>query len=380
MNDSLPPSRTDRYAPGEHPDLPPPLATAGILGWLRANLFSSLFNTALTIVAVWLLYLFATSAGSWMIVDSVLHADSRTACEAIDSGACWAVVYARLDQFVYGFYPAAERWRPNLACALLVVALAPVLFSSVPFRRALLWFAAAFPLIAGWLIYGGFGLPIVGTGQYGGFMLTLIIGVTGISASLPLGILLALGRQSRLLALRVISTAFIEFSRGVPLITLLFVASTMLNYFLPPGTSFDLLVRVLIMVSLFAAAYLAEAVRGGLQAIPRGQYEAAEALGLSRWTTTRRIILPQALKIAIPGIVNVFVGLYKDTTLVVIIGLLDPLGIARAALADAKWNGLTTETYLFVALFFFLSCFAISRYSLWLERRLSTDHDRKSAP
>ena len=211
-------------------------------------------------------------------------------------------------------------------------------------------------------------------------MLTLIIGVTGISASLPLGILLALGRQSRLLALRVISTAFIEFSRGVPLITLLFVASTMLNYFLPPGTSFDLLVRVLIMVSLFAAAYLAEAVRGGLQAIPRGQVEAAEALGLSRWTTTRRIILPQALKIAIPGIVNVFVGLYKDTTLVVIIGLLDPLGIARAVLADAKWNGLATETYLFVALFFFLSCFAISRYSLWLERRLATDHQRTSKP
>lgn len=382
MTPNAPPSPAPprAYPPGEHPDLPPPVATAGILGWLRDNLFSSLFNTALTIVAVWLLYLFVSSVGNWMFVDAVLHADSRAACAAIDSGACWAVVTTRLDQFVYGFYPAAERWRPNLAFALLFVALAPILFNAVPLRRPLLWFAAAYPFVAGWLIYGGFGLPIVGTGQYGGFMLTLIIGVTGISASLPLGILLALGRQSRLLALRVIATAFIEFSRGVPLITLLFVASTMLNYFLPPGTSFDLLVRVLIMVSLFAAAYLAEAVRGGLQTIPRGQYEAAEALGLSRWTTTRRIILPQALKIAIPGIVNVFVGLYKDTTLVVIIGLLDPLGIARAVLADAKWNGLTTETYLFVALFFFLSCFAISRYSLWLERRLATDHDRSAAP
>lgn len=368
------------YPPGEHPDLPPPVATSGILGWLRENLFSSLFNTALTVIAVWLLYLFVSSVGGWMIFDSVLHADSAAACQAIDDGACWAVVTTRMDQFIYGFYPAAERWRPNLAFALLFVALAPILFSDVPLRRPMLWLAAAYPFVAAWLIYGGFGLPIVGTGQYGGFMLTLIIGVTGISASLPLGVLLALGRQSRLMALRVISTAFIEFSRGVPLITLLFVASTMLNYFLPPGTSFDLLVRVLIMVSLFAAAYLAEAVRGGLQAIPRGQYEAAEALGLSRWTTTRRIILPQALKIAIPGIVNVFVGLYKDTTLVVIIGLLDPLGIARAVLADAKWNGLTTETYLFVALFFFLSCFAISRYSLWLERRLATDHDRKPAP
>ena len=331
-------------------------------------------------MAIWLIYLFVTGVGGWMVFDSVISADSRAACQAIDSGACWAVVTTRLDQFVYGFYPPAERWRPNLAFALLLIALVPILFSAVPIRRPLLWFAAAYPFIAAWLIYGGFGLPVVGTGQYGGFMLTLIIGVTGISASLPLGILLALGRQSKLLALRVISTAFIEFSRGVPLITLLFVASTMLNYFLPPGTSFDLLVRVLIMVSLFAAAYLAEAVRGGLQAIPRGQVEAAEALGLSRWTTTRRIILPQALKIAIPGIVNVFVGLYKDTTLVVIIGLLDPLGIARAVLADAKWNGLATETYLFVALFFFLSCFAISRYSLWLERRLATDHQRTSTP
>ena len=373
-----PPPRT--YPPGDHPDLPPPPATSGIVGWLRSNLFSSPFNSVLTLVAIWLIYLFVTGVGGWMVFDSVFSADSRAACQAIDSGACWAVVTTRLDQFVYGFYPPAERWRPNLAFALLLIALVPILFSAVPIRRPLLWFAAAYPFIAAWLIYGGFGLPVVGTGQYGGFMLTLIIGVTGISASLPLGILLALGRQSKLLALRVISTAFIEFSRGVPLITLLFVASTMLNYFLPPGTSFDLLVRVLIMVSLFAAAYLAEAVRGGLQAIPRGQVEAAEALGLSRWTTTRRIILPQALKIAIPGIVNVFVGLYKDTTLVVIIGLLDPLGIARAVLADAKWNGLATETYLFVALFFFLSCFAISRYSLWLERRLATDHQRTSTP
>jgi len=243
----------------------------------------------------------------------------------------------------------------------------------------LLWFSGTYPFLAGWLIHGGFGLPVVETNLYGGFMLTLIIGVTGISASLPLGILLALGRQSRLIAIRLICTVFIEFARGVPLITLLFVASTMLNYFLPPGTSFDLLVRVLIMVSLFAAAYLAEAVRGGLQAIPRGQYEAAEALGLSWWATTRKITLPQGLKISIPGIVNVFVGLYKDSTLVVIIGLLDPLGIARAVLADAKWTGLATETYLFVALFFFLSCFAMSRYSLWLERCLTSGQDKDVA-
>jgi general L-amino acid transport system permease protein len=363
------------YPPGEHPDLPPPIASAGILGWLRQNLFSSLFSTGLTIVTAWLVFLLVSAIADWMIFSSVISADSRVGCRAIDSGACWAVVTTRLDQFSYGFYPPEARWRPNLAFVLLFAALAPILFNRLPLRRPMLYFAAAYPFVAGWLIHGGFGLPVIETSLYGGFMLTLIIGVTGISASLPLGILLALGRQSRLLALRVICTVFIEFSRGVPLITLLFVASTMLNYFLPPGTSFDLLVRVLIMVTLFAAAYIAEAVRGGLQAIPRGQYEAAEALGMSWWATTRKITLPQALKISIPGIVNVFVGLYKDSTLVVIIGLLDPLGIARAVLADAKWNGLATETYLFVALFFFVSCFAMSRYSLWLERRLATGAD-----
>jgi len=359
------------YPPGQHPSLPPPPTSTGIVGWLRGNLFSSLFSTALTIVTVWLLWLLISNLADWMLFDAVVSADSQAACRALDSGACWAVIAARLDQFVYGFYPEPERWRPNLVFVLLIIALAPILYDRTPARKQLLWFSAAYPFIAGWLIYGGIGLTVVPTGIYGGFLLTMIIGITGIAASLPLGIALALGRQSDMIAFRILCTVFIEFARGVPLITLLFVASTMLNYFLPPGTSFDLLVRVLIMVSLFAAAYLAEAVRGGLQAIPRGQYEAASALGLSWWATTRKVTLPQALKISIPGIVNVFVGLYKDSTLVVIIGMLDPLGIARAALADAKWNGLSTETYLFVALFFFVSCFAMSRYSMWLERRLA---------
>ena len=364
------------YPPGHHPALPPPPATTGVLGWLRQNLFSSLFSTALTICTVWLLYLLLTGIADWMVFDAVVNAESRAACRKIGDGACWAVIFTRLDQFVYGFYPAAERWRPNLAFVLLLAALAPILFDRLPYRRKLLWFSALYPFIAAWLIRGGFGLPGVPTNLYGGFMLTLIIGVTGIAASLPIGIALALGRQSNLFAVRILSTVFIEFARGVPLITLLFVASTMLNYFLPPGTSFDLLVRVLIMVTLFAAAYIAEAVRGGLQAIPRGQYEAAQALGLSWWAMTRKITLPQALRISIPGIVNVFVGLYKDSTLVVIIGMLDPLGIARAVLADAKWNGLSSETYLFVTQFFFLSCFAMSRYSLWLEKRLSAGEAR----
>jgi len=227
-----------------------------------------------------------------------------------------------------------------------------------------------YPFAAYWLLWGGMGLAPVESARFGGFMLTVLIGVTGILSSLPIGIALALGRRSRFPAVRLLSIAFIEFIRGVPLITLLFVGSTLLNYFFPPGTTFDLLFRVFIIVSLFAAAYLAEVVRGGLAAVPRGQYEAAAATGLTYTQTMRLVVLPQALKISIPGIVNIFIGLYKDTTLVLIIGLLDPLGVSQSILADAKWQGLSTELYLFIALGFFVSCFAMSRYSQHLERRL----------
>ena len=188
--------------------------------------------------------------------------------------------------------------------------------------------------------------------------------------------MLALGRQSNLPIIKYACVGFIEFIRGVPLITLLFVASTMLSYFLPPGTNFNLLLRVLIMVTLFASAYMAEVIRGGLQALPKGQIEAADGMGLKYWQSMRLIVLPQALKISIPGIVNTFIGLYKDSTLVIVIGLLDPLGIGQASLADTKWQGLSNEVYLFVALFFFVSCFAMARYSLYLERKLDTGHKR----
>jgi general L-amino acid transport system permease protein len=257
----------------------------------------------------------------------------------------------------------------------MFIAFAPLLYPDLPKRKWLLWFSGIYPFFAFILINGGyFGLTKIEYSLFGGFMLTVIIGVTGIVCSLPIGILLALGRQSKLTVVRTLSVCFIEFMRGVPLITLLFVASSMLNYFMPPGTNFSILVRVIIMFTFFSAAYIAEVIRGGIQAIPKGQYEAADALGMNYWQTTRFITLPQALKISIPGIMNTFIGLYKDTTLVVVIGLLDPLGIGRAALADTKWNGLSTETYLFVALFFFISCFAMSRYSLWLENKLNTDH------
>ena len=365
----------NNYLPGTHPDLPPPAGTVGIIGWLKNNLFSSLSNTVLTLVSVYFLYLFIDSAINWFVLDAVVDANDKPGCRKQGDGACWAVITRRFDQFIYGFYPIAERWRLDTSFVFLFFAAAPLLYPDIKFRKILLTFSIIYPILAFVLIKGGFfGLESVETNQFGGTMLTVIIGVTSIACSLPLGILLALGRQSRLKLIKYISICFIEFMRGVPLITLLFVASTMLNYFLPPGSNFNLLVRVMIMMTFFSAAYIAEVIRGGIQAIPKGQYEAADAIGLSYWQTTRFITLPQALKISIPGIVNTFIGLYKDTTLVVIIGLLDPLGIGRAALADTKWNGLSTETYLFVAVIFFVSCFAMSRYSLWLEKKLSTEH------
>lgn len=362
------------YPPGQHPDLKPPIGQTGVLLWLRKNLFANLTSVILTVLSVYLLYRFIPTAYSWLFGDAVFDAGSRKECRELGSGACWGFIKVRFDQFVYGFYPVAERWRANLAFILLLVALLPLLWNKVPYRRNLLWFSLIYPFLAYWLLVGGMGLPEVDTSKFGGFLLTMVIGVTGIACSLPLGIALALGRQSRMPLIKVLSVVFIEFIRGVPLIALLFVASTMLNYFLPPGTSFDLLLRVLIMVTLFSAAYIAEVVRGGLQAIPKGQVEAAEAMGLHYGQYMRMIVLPQALKISIPGIVNTFIGLFKDTTLVIVIGLLDPLGMGRLALADAKWQGLSTEVYVFIAIFFFICCFLMSRYSIYLEKQLHTGH------
>jgi len=220
-----------------------------------------------------------------------------------------------------------------------------------------------------------FGLQAINSDQFGGFLLAIVIGVTGISFSLPIGILLALGRQSDMLIVKTLSVGFIEFIRGVPLITLLFTASLLLQYFLPPGTNFDIILRVIILVTVFAAAYLAEVIRGGLAALPRGQYEAADALGLDYWRAQRLIILPQALKVSIPAIVSTFIGLFKDTTLVAFVGLMDPLkGVTQIVRADIDWKGIYWEPYIFVGAIFFLICFGMSRYSMYLERKLKTDH------
>ncbi len=347
-------------------------------------------------------------------------------------GACWGVIRERWIQLIFGFYPSDLYWRPVAAFLLLFVALAPVLFAGTVTPRLLI-FTAIYPFLMPWLLWGGtiwnpvmamagfgiaylaarfgggafgslagvvlaavaaliwwvllaapvadavhsiipIGLEVVESRAFGGFMLSITIGVVAIACSLPIGIVLALGRQSDLLIVKALCVAFIEFIRGVPLITLLFVASVLLNIFLPPGTDFDIILRVLIMVTLFASAYMAEVVRGGLAALPKGQYEAADALGLDYWKAQRLIIMPQALKISIPGIVSTFIGVFKDTTLVSIIGLLDPLGLSNAIRADANWNGIVWELYGFIAAMFFVFCYAMSRYSMYLERRLQTDH------
>ncbi len=362
------------YEPGTHPDLPPPLLERGLIFWVRKNLLSSWYNVTLTILGVWFLWTIVPPLYDWMFADAVVNAEDRTECQSLGDGACWAFIHERFKIFIYGFYPEPERWRAILAFGLMFVALGPLLFDNFPYRGKAMLFSLAYPFIAAWLLLGGLGLTPVGTDQFGGMLLNVIVGVTGIAFSLPIGIVLALGRASELPAVRIICVTFIEFIRGVPLITLLFVASTMLSYFLPPGTSFDLLMRVLIMVTLFASGYMAEVVRGGLQAIPRGQFEAADSMGLKYWQSMRRIVLPQALKISIPGIVNTFIGLFKDTTLVIVIGLLDMLGMGRASLADAKWAGLSSEVYISIAVFFFICCFSMSRYSLYLESKLETEH------
>ncbi len=423
------------------PEQAPPATAVGIIGWVRENLFSGWFNSILTLVSIYVIYLILAAILPW-IISPTWNATSLNECREIltaagstgehgVSGACWGVIRDRWLQLMFGFYPSELYWRPILTFALLLVAIAPVLFDKLP--RKMLYFSAVFPFLFPWLMWGGtiwapitaalgfvigyfafrivsevagslagviaaallpiiwwlflaspvagvlgtalpIGIEEVISRQFGGFMLSITIGVVAIACSLPLGVVLALGRQSDLLIVKAICVGFIEFIRGVPLITLLFVASTLLNVFLPPGTSFDIILRVIIMVTLFAAAYMAEVVRGGLAALPSGQYEAADALGLDYWKAQRLIIMPQALKISIPGIVSTFIGVFKDTTLVSIIGLLDPLGLSNAIRADSDWNGIVWEIYGFIALLFFVFCFSMSRYSMYLERKLKTTH------
>jgi general L-amino acid transport system permease protein len=315
-----------------------------------------------------------------LLIDAVWDGSSRVDCLAETVGrpvgACWPFIFAKFAQFMYGFYPADETWRINLTYAIGVVLLVPLLIPRVPYKllNAILFFGV-FPVAAFYLLTGGvFGLAHVETRLWGGLLVTLVITFAGIIGSLPLGITLALGRRSSLPLVRWFCVIFIEFWRGVPLITVLFFATYMLPFFLPESWKLDPLARVLIGVILFAGAYMAEVVRGGLQAIPRGQFEAARALGLGYWKMMGLVVLPQALKLVIPGMVNSFIALFKDTTLVLIVAIFDLLGQLRAAFADANWaTPVTVLTgFAFAGMIYFAISFAISRYALYTERRLST--------
>ncbi|KAA0970116.1 ABC transporter permease subunit [Aureimonas fodinaquatilis] len=483
--------------------LPPPASEAGVLGWLRTNLFATPVDAIMSTILLAASFYVAWQLYMWGIANAVFEGTDRQAClpqEGREVGACWAFIKARFSQFIYGLYPVAERWRVDVVFAVFAALLVALAIPRVPYKRlnAILLFGVFPPIalvlltggryslggttlalffimaaaatlslavgrsplvnshglmklakillvlsilafMANWVVSSGritiltyrftlvsaasfylafgaiiaavlavaltaerkrlalglltpvavavllpfvltanFGLPQVATSIWGGLLVTLVVAVVGIVASLPLGILLALGRQSQMPAVRLMSVIFIEFWRGVPLITVLFMANFMLPLFLPSGVSFNQLLRVLVGVSLFSAAYMAEVIRGGLQAIPKGQYEGADAMALTYWQKMRMIILPQALRLVIPGIVNTFIGLFKDTSLVYIIGLADLLGTVRRGFNDPVWITPSTPAtgLVFAGFVFWLFCFAMSRYSIYMERRLSTGHKR----
>ncbi len=446
----------DHATPAEifrpRPAAPPPPNTIGVAGWLRANLFSSIPNTLLTLVGAWILYVVVDAVLGWAVFNAVWDAPNRRACldQVGRAGACWPGVIAWIPNLIYGLYPKDEVWRINLGAALLVLWAVPLWLPAVRSKVAIgLSLVLLFPFLASYLFLGGIKGPVwaalvalglsgllwtwltvvtewrtglsfvalvarvlggpepdaprarwvarltwaalyatafvlvwgwelrpVPTQVWGGLFLTLVISGIGITFSLPAGVLLALGRRSRMPLIRAFCVAFIELFRSVPLITILFMFNTMLPLFLPAGVEVDRLLRAIVAVCLFAAAYMAEVVRGGLQAIPKGQYEAAAAMGLGYWQSMTLVILPQALKIMIPTIVGNFIGLFKDTTLVSIIGLLDLLSMARAVGEDSTWLGLFIEPFFFITLIYFVFCFAMSQYSMNLERRLGAGQRR----
>ena len=367
-----------------------PRSQVGATAWVRKNLFATPADSTLTVLAALALAWGVPRLLNWAFFQAVWVGADRTACLTVDqggtlpsgwSGACWPFVTHNFGQFMFGRYPVDERWRVILTGIIFICLLAPLLVPRAPFKtlNAVLFFGV-FPFVAFFLLLGGyFGLPYVETSLWGGLLVTLVISYVGIVVSLPLGILLALGRRSRMPAVKLVSVIFIEAIRGVPLVTVLFMASFMLPLFVPPGMTFDKLLRALIGVALFSSAYMAETVRGGLQAIPKGQYEGADSLGLRYWQKMGFVIMPQALKLVIPGIVNNFIGLFKDTTLVLIISMFDLLGVVKQNISgNPTWaTPQTAKTgYVFAGFIFWAFCFGMSRYSMFMERRLDTGHRR----
>ena len=349
---------------------PAPITSRGFIRWLRENLFSSPLNSAMTLLGIYVLYLIIPPFIKWAIIDAHFVGNSRADCTG--DGACWLFIKAKWDMYMYGFYPLDLHWRPNTVYILFGVVV--LSFKFIKNNIAKIAIFILYMIATYYLIHGGaFGLKVVETNKWGGLMLTILVAGVGIIASFPIGIVLAFGRQSKLPIIKSVSVTYIEFIRGVPLITILFMSSVILPLFFPEGVTFNKLLRALIGISFFQAAYIAEIIRGGLQSISKGQYEAADAIGLSYWQKMLLVILPQALKVAIPNLVGSFIALFQDTTLVLIIGLFDLLAMVQLTSTDTHWLGFEKEGYVFVTIVFWVFCFAMSKYSKHLENRFNTE-------
>ncbi|MBW1645791.1 MAG: amino acid ABC transporter permease [Deltaproteobacteria bacterium] len=354
----------------EFTDLKPPVTSIGVLGWIRSKLFNNWYNSLLTLATLYLLVKVVPPFIDWAVINGNWNT-TGAACHQ-SKGACWSIIHANIRFIMFGFYPPTEQWRPLLAMMLL--------FALLLVSRNRRWWSKylgfawlAGLVVMGLLMKGGlFGLPAVDSGQWGGLPLTLILSVFGLTAAYPLGVILALGRQSRMPAIRYLTIVYIEMIRGVPLISLLFMSAIIFPLFLPEGVTINKIIRAQVAIIMFTAAYVAEVVRGGLQAIPKGQYEAAESLGLNYWQTMRLIVLPQALKIVIPPTVSILISAFKDTSLVVIIALYDILKTTQSTLSNPEWMGFSTEAYLFLALVYFICCYFMSTWSRKLEKELQT--------
>jgi general L-amino acid transport system permease protein len=356
---------------------PSPRRTDGLLPWARRNLFATPGNTVATLLMLALAVWWLPGLLQWAVSAAVVEPDAERCQAARGTGACWGVITEKWRLIIFGRYPFDEQWRPEVATLAMVALLVASCIRTFwkPWLVAL-WAAVLalfFVLMGG----GVFGLEKVPTDRWGGLPLTIMLATLSIVAAFPLSILVALGRRSHLPAISSLCTVYVELIRGVPLISVLFMASFMFPLFMPPGTTIDVLLRVLVGITLFAAAYMAEIVRGGLQAIPKGQYEAADSLGLTYWQAHRKIILPQALATVVPGIMNNFISIFKDTSLVTIVSLYELTGAMGLALnSDADWRPFKIEAYLFIAAVYFAFCFAMSRYSLWIEQQLSRSRNR----
>ena len=349
------------------PSRPAPSRTVGIIGWLRVNLFNGWLNSLITVIAVYFLWKTVPPLLAWAVFDAIWTGGSG-ACPPGYEGACWAFIFNKFRVLMVGMYPGDLLWRPILAGGLFLTVVVVTVFHLLNLKKlTVVWFLLPFPIY--WLISGGFGLENVDQSLWGGLMLSLGLSAIGVMISLPLSILLALGRRSNYAVIKALCVGVIEPVRGVPLITILFMASVMMPLFLPVGLNINNLLRVQIGIIIFSAAYMAEVVRGGLQAIPLGQYDAAKSIGLGYWKTTALVVLPQALRHVIPSLIGRCIALFKDTTLVIIVGLLDFLGMVKASAQDPEWLGHDAEAYVFCALVFWIICFSMSRYGHSLEGR-----------